>query len=162
MVLFSFPPSAVPYATCVPSGRGPVIGDGRVALGGIGVDDHFGFPVWPGFGHEHELRLRRGLSHVKEYVGDDLWIGTLGGCQGELADTLDDRAVVPEAAHNGVRVGILRVDPLLDRGRSRLLEPPIGVMDLLAMIVFDDVMLGRGRWGWMRRVLCVEHQGKAH
>ena len=88
-------------------GRGPVIGDGRVALGCIRVDEHFGFPVWPGFSHEHGLRLRRGLSHVKEYVGDDLWIGALGRCQGELTDTLDDRAVVPEAAHDDVRVGIL-------------------------------------------------------
>src|SRR4029077_805119 len=69
------------------------------------VDEHFGFPVWPGFSHEHGLRLRRGLSNVKEYVGDDLWIGALGRCQGELTDTLDDRAVVAEAAHDGVRVG---------------------------------------------------------
>jgi hypothetical protein len=35
-------------------------------------------------------------------------------------------------------------------------------MDLLAMIVFDDVMLGSGRWGCSRRVLYGEHQGKAH
>ena len=42
-----------------------------------------------------------------------------------------------------------RVYPLLNRGRPRLLEPPIGVMDLPAMIVFDDVILGRGRWGYL-------------
>jgi hypothetical protein len=35
-------------------------------------------------------------------------------------------------------------------------------MDLPAMIVFDDVMLGRGGWGGSRRVLSVQHQGKAH
>jgi hypothetical protein len=143
-------------------GRGPVIGDGRVALGGIRVDDHFGFPVWPGFGHEHCLRLRRGLSHVKKYVGDDSRIGALSRCQGELTNTLDDRAVVLETAHDGVRVSILRVDPLLNRGRPRLLEPPIGVVDLPAMIVFDNVMLGRSGWGWSRRFLCGEHEGKAH
>src|SRR5580704_1977401 len=141
MVILSFPPlgGAVRHLRAV--GRGPVIGNGCVALGGVGVDKYFGFPVWPGFGHEHSLRLRRGLSHVKQYVGDDLWIGALGRCQGELTDTLDDRAMVPKAAHDVVRVGILRIDPLLYRGRPRLLEPPIGVMDLSAMIVLDDVML---------------------
>src|SRR5262244_2425686 len=122
-----------------PVGRGPVIGDGRVALRGIRVDEHFGFPVWPGFGYEHGLRLRRGLSHVKEYVGDDLRIGALGRCKGELTDTLDDRAVVLKAAHDGIRVSILSIDPLFNSGGPRLLEPPVGVMDLPAMIVFDDV-----------------------
>ena len=78
-----------------------------------------------------------------------------------------DRAVVPEAAHDGVRVGILQVDPLLNRGRPLLLEPlllepPIGVLDLPAMVVFDDVMLGSGGWGCSRRVLYSEHRRKAH
>jgi hypothetical protein len=38
----------------------------------------------------------------------------LGRWQCEPTDTLDDRAMVPEAAHDGVSVGILRVDPLAD------------------------------------------------
>jgi hypothetical protein len=48
------------------------------------------------------------------------------------------------------------------RQRSKVFEPPIGVMDLPAMIVFDDVMLGSGGWGCSRRVLYSEHRRKAH
>jgi hypothetical protein len=108
------------------------------------------------------LGLWRRLSHVKEYVGDDLRIGALGRCQCNLTGTLDDYAVVSKAAHDGVRVGILRIDPLLNHGRPRLLEPPIGVVDLPAVVVFDDVMLGSGGWGCSRRVLYTEHRRKTH
>ena len=75
-------------------GRGPVIGNGRVALHGIRVDDHFGFSIWPGFSHQHGLRLRRGFSHVKEYVGDDFWIGALGRCQSKLTGTLTSISII--------------------------------------------------------------------
>ena len=125
--------------------RGPVTGDRRAAMVGIGVHQGLCLATRPGLRDQHRLRLRRGLLQIEQGPAGEGGIGARGGRDRQLLHPCRQRLALGHRCQLGLGVVVLCLDPALYRRIVGVFQPAVGVADRHAVNHAGGVVRRRGR-----------------
>ncbi len=119
----------------------------------IGVHQHFVLAIYA-FAHvEHGLVLLAVAAGVEVIIAADLRLAEVANLQ-QLLDAIMQLLAAGQLVEDAARVRQLSGDPLLCLGRAAILQPAVGIDNLLAKVVVGHgLLLG---FGWLRDV----HRGR--